>query len=233
MAVFALIPAAGSGTRFGSGAPKQYASIARRPMLWHAVRAVCVPPVESVFVVLAPGDKEFPRHDWSEFSGMLEPLFCGGETRRDSVYNGLVAAMAAVDADDWVLVHDGARPCLSENELRELVRECQGDDVGGVLALPVTDTVKRAVKDEAGRPRALGSEDRAQLWLAQTPQMFRAGLLAQALRAAPEAITDEAAALEHLGLKPRLVAGSRENLKVTHSEDLAIAEAILARRARR
>src|SRR4051795_6957738 len=110
MPVFALIPAAGSGSRFAGGQPKQYARIAGKAMLWHAIRAVCVPPVESVFVVLAPEDKAFAGHDWSAFDGKLEPLFCGGETRRDSVYNGVVAAMAAVHADDWILVHDAARP---------------------------------------------------------------------------------------------------------------------------
>src|SRR2546430_13021003 len=89
-------------------------------MLWHAVRAICVPPVEHVFVVLAPEDRAFSRHDWSAFAGKLEPLYCGGGTRRDSVYNGLVAAMAAVDADDWMLVHDAARPCRSEEHTSEL-----------------------------------------------------------------------------------------------------------------
>jgi 2-C-methyl-D-erythritol 4-phosphate cytidylyltransferase len=112
-----------------------------------------------------------------------------------------------------------------------LIKECQADQIGGILALPVAETVKRAAKDEAGTQRVAGSEDRAQLWLAQTPQMFRAGLLAQALRAAKGPVTDEAGAVEQLGLRPRLVAGSRENLKVTWPEDLAIAESILKRRA--
>jgi 2-C-methyl-D-erythritol 4-phosphate cytidylyltransferase len=196
-------------------------------MLWHAIRAVCVPPVEFVFVVLPPDDKAFISHDWSAFSGKVEPLFCGGETRRDSVYNGLVAAMAAVDADDWVLVHDAARPCLSAFDLKQLIAECENDEIGGLLAVPVSDTVKKAQKDEAGAQRIAGTEDRAQLWLAQTPQMFRAGLLAQALRQAKGAVTDEASAVEQMGLKPRLVTGSRKNLKVTYPEDLALAESIL------
>ena len=200
-------------------------------MLWHAVRAVCVPPVETVFVVLPPDDTAFAGHDWSAFAGKLEPLYCGGETRRDSVYNGLVAAMAGVDADDWILVHDAARPCLPKKDLRNLIHECEKDEIGGILALPVAETVKRAAKDEAGAQRVSSTEDRAQLWLAQTPQMFRAGLLAHALRAAKGLVTDEASAVEQMGLKPRLVAGSRENLKVTWPEDLAIAEAILERRA--
>jgi 2-C-methyl-D-erythritol 4-phosphate cytidylyltransferase len=139
--------------------------------------------------------------------------------------------MADMSHDDWVLVHDAARPCLPLRDLQNLLSECAEDQIGGLLALPVSDTVKRAAKDEAGAQRVAGTEDRAQLWLAQTPQMFRAGLLAQALRQASGRVTDEAQAIEGLGLKPRLVAGSRENLKVTWPDDLAIAEAILARRA--
>lgn len=116
MTCVALIPAAGSGSRAAGTQPKQYAALAGRPMLWHAIAAVCRAPVETVFVVLAPGDTAFKGCDWSAFAGKLEPLYCGGESRRDSVYNGLVAAMAAVDADDWVLVHDAARPCLPDRK---------------------------------------------------------------------------------------------------------------------
>lgn len=231
MSIFALIPAAGSGTRLPAEAPKQYLPLAGRPMLWHAVRAVCVPPVESVFVVLAPGDRAFATHDWSAFAGRLEPLYCGGETRRDSVYNGLVAAMAAVEANDWILVHDAARPCLPRRDLETLMRETQHDEVGAILALPIAETVKKAAKDESGVQRVAATEDRSLLWLAQTPQMFRAGLLLQALKRARGAPTDEAAAVEQMGLKPRLIAGSRENLKVTWPEDIAIAESILKGRA--
>ena len=231
MSLFALIPAAGSGVRISKKQPKQYAVLAGKPMLWHAVRAVCMPPVETVFVVLAPDDKAFARQDWKAFKGKLEPLYCGGRTRRDSVYNGLVAAMSAVDPDDWILVHDAARPCLPRRDLESLVRECRADAVGGLLALPAADTVKKASKDEAGVQRIVGTEDRAQLWLAQTPQMFRAGVLARALHSAAGQVTDEASAIEQLGLQPRLVTGSRENLKVTFAEDLAIAETLLARRA--
>ena len=231
MSVYALIPAAGSGTRLSPGLPKQYLPLAGRPMLWHAVRALCVPPVESVFVVLAPQDRIFATHDWSAFAGKLEPLYCGGETRRDSVYNGLVATMAAVEADDWMLVHDAARPCLPRKDLEALLRETQDDEVGAILALPIADTVKRAAKDESGAQRVAATENRSLLWLAQTPQMFRAGLLAQALRRAKGTPTDEAAAVEQMGLKPRLIAGSRENLKVTWAEDLAMAESILKARA--
>ena len=204
-------------------------------MLWHAVRSMCEAPVENVFVVLAPADKQFGRFDWSAFAGRLEPLYCGGETRRETVYNGMVAAMAAVDADDWVLVHDAARPCLPKQDLANLIRETGDDRVGGILALPVAETVKRAVKDETRTDEALrfriaGTEDRNRLWLAQTPQMFRCGLLMEALRNANTTVTDEAGAVEQMGLRPRLVTGSRENIKVTFAEDLKIAQAILEKR---
>jgi len=229
LSTFALLPAAGSGSRMGATGPKQYTRLGGRPMLWHAANALMVAPVEAVFVVLAPGDTQFAQEDWSAFGTRLEPLYCGGGTRRDSVYNGVVAAMAAVDADDWMLVHDAARPCLPRGDLERLIAECSSDAIGGILAIPSADTVKRAAKDEAGMVRIDATEDRSVLWLAQTPQMFRAGLLAEALRNA-HGVTDEASAVEQLGLKPRLVAGSRENLKVTYPEDVAIAEAILAGR---
>jgi len=235
LAIYALIPAAGSGTRLAGAVPKQYLSLAGRPILWHAVRSIAQAPVDSVFVVLAPDDKVYAALDWGEFGARVEPLYCGGKTRRDSVYNGLVAAMSGIDADDWVLVHDAARPCLPRADLARLVQECEGDAIGGLLALPIAETVKRAGKDEGGALRVAGTEDRSQLWLAQTPQMFRAGVLAQALgedlMRKGGAATDEASAIERLGLKPRIVTGSRENLKVTFPEDLAIAEAILAGRA--
>ena len=209
--------------------PKQYVPLAGRPLLWHAVRALCVPQVSAVFVVLAANDEHFARQDWSAFAGKVNPLYCGGATRRDSVLNGLVAVGGAVDADDWMLVHDAARPCLPAADLRRLLDEGAGDAIGAILALPVAETVKRAGKDEGGVQRIAATEDRSQLWLAQTPQLFRTGLLIEALSRAANA-TDEAAAVEALGHRPRLVLGSRENLKVTYEEDVAIAAAILAGR---
>ena len=211
--------------------PKQYVPLAGRPLLWHAVHAVCVPQVSAVFVVLAANDEHFARQDWSAFAGKVNPLYCGGATRRDSVLNGLAAVRGIVDADDWMLVHDAARPCLPAADLRRLIDEGAGDAIGAILALPVAETVKRAGKDEGGVQRIAATEDRAQLWLAQTPQLFRIGLLIQALSHTANA-TDEAAAVEALGLRPRLVLGSRENLKITYPEDVAIAEAILAARGR-
>lgn len=184
-----------------------------------------MPPVQKVFVILAPEDARFAKEDWSAFEGRLEPLYCGGQSRRESVYNGLVASRDEWEADDWMLVHDAARPCLAFQDLAALLAECEGDEIGGILALHIADTVKRGVEK-----RIVATEDRSQLWLAQTPQMFRTGLLLQALQRARGAVTDEASAVEQLGLKPKLVAGSRENIKVTWSEDLAMAESILRRR---
>ena len=192
-------------------------------MLWHAIRALCVPPVQTVFVVLQPEDVDYAQEDWSGFDGRVEPLYCGGDSRRESVYNGLVACKA--DADDWMLVHDAARPCLPAQDVKALIAACENDEVGGILAVPVAETVKRVSRD-----RVIATQDRSELWLAQTPQMFRAGVLLQALQRARGPVTDEASAVEQLGLQPRLVAGSRDNIKVTWTEDLAIAEAILERR---
>jgi 2-C-methyl-D-erythritol 4-phosphate cytidylyltransferase len=192
-------------------------------MLWHAVRAVCAPPVQKVFVILAPEDARFAEEDWSAFEGRLEPLYCGGQSRRESVYNGLVASSDEWEADDWMLVHDAARPCLPVADLRALL--AAQDEVGAILAIPISDTVKKAAGE-----RIVATEDRSQLWLAQTPQMFPTGLLLQALQRARGRVTDEASAVEQMGLKPRLVAGSRENIKVTWPEDLAMAESILRRR---
>ena len=193
-------------------------------MLWHAIRALCVPQVARVFVVLAPDDTRFAAEDWRDFEPRLEPLYCGGASRRESVYNGLVASRDEWDAEDWMLVHDAARPCLPARDLEALL--AQNDEMGAILAVPVSDTVKRAAGE-----RIIATEERSLLWLAQTPQMFRTGLLLQALQRARRRVTDEASAVEQLGFKPRLVMGSRENIKVTWPEDLAIAESILRRRA--
>jgi len=173
-------------------------------------------------VVLAPGDTEFRLHDWSAFGERLAPLYCGGESRRDSVLNGLIAAASLVDPDDWMLVHDAARPCLGKTELRRLIDEAGKDEVGGILAVPVADTLKRA----DGERRIIATEPRDGLWQAQTPQMFRQGLLLRALHGAAQ-VTDEASAVEALGYKPRLIEGSTKNLKVTFAPDLEMAERML------
>lgn len=192
-------------------------------MLYHAVeRLLAAPEMEVVFVVLAVGDIEFRKHDWRAFGTRLAPLYCGGASRRESVLNGLVAAAAAVDPNDWILVHDAARPCLGRIELRRLIQEAGKDEVGGILAVPVSDTLKRA--DEEGH--ILATEPRDHLWQAQTPQMFRHGMLLRALRGV-EHVTDEASAIEALGHRPKLVEGSTKNLKVTFPADLEIAERLI------
>jgi 2-C-methyl-D-erythritol 4-phosphate cytidylyltransferase len=220
---FGLVPAAGSGSRFGVAGPKQYSQLAGKPMLRHAVgRLLAASELEAVFVVLAPGDAEFRKHDWSEFGERLAPLYCGGASRRESVLNGLVAAASAVDPNDWMLVHDAARPCLGQEELRRLIARASLDEVGAILAVPVSDTLKRA-DDEL---RIVETEPRDRLWQAQTPQMFRHGMLMRALREASH-VTDEAAAVEQLGYKPKLVEGSTTNLKVTFPADMEMAERLL------
>jgi 2-C-methyl-D-erythritol 4-phosphate cytidylyltransferase len=220
---FGLVPAAGSGSRFGAAGLKQYSPLAGKPMLYHAIgRLLAAPEVEIVFAVLPPTDTEFRRHDWSAFGERLAPLYCGGATRRESVLNGLVAAASLVDSNDWILVHDAARPCLGKAELRRLIDEVTQDEVGGILAVPVADTLKRA-DDER---RIVATESRDGLWQAQTPQMFRHGMLLRALRDSAH-VTDEAGAVEALGYQPKIVEGSTKNLKVTFAPDLEIAEGIL------
>jgi 2-C-methyl-D-erythritol 4-phosphate cytidylyltransferase len=224
----ALIPAAGSGARLGAGLPKQYLQIAGRPLLHHALRVLARHPrIEQVFVVLAQGDERFKRFDWSEFGTRIKPLYCGGETRAASVFNGLLATRDVIAAADWVLVHDAARPCLGREEIDRLFGELEEDETGGLLAVPAADTLKRANRES----RVVATEPRENLWLAQTPQMFRYRLLIEALRAAdPAVVTDEARAIEGMGLKPRLVMGDTRNIKVTYPEDLELAELILSRR---
>jgi len=225
----ALIPAAGGGSRMRGELPKQYLGLAGRPLLFYAIRRLALHPlIQQVFVVLAPGDTRFAGYDWGAFAGKLTPLYCGGETRAASVFNGLVAVDDAIEAADWVLVHDAARPCLGAAELERLLAHGAGDETGGLLAIPVADTLKRA--DREGR--AGGTEPREDLWQAQTPQMFRYRLLVDALRARRHlAPTDEAGAIEALGLRPRLILGSPRNVKVTYPEDLALAELILTTQA--
>jgi 2-C-methyl-D-erythritol 4-phosphate cytidylyltransferase len=225
---FGLIPAAGAGERMGQPTPKQYLRLLGRPVLYHSVNALLASGrINTVFVVLAPGDREFEQHDWAEFGERIAPLYCGGATRHDSVLNGLVAAASAAQPNDWMLVHDAARPCLGQRELQRMLAALATHDVGGILAVPVADTLKRA----DGADQILTTEPREHLWQAQTPQMFRHGLLLHALGRTGIA-TDEAGAVEALGLKPKLVQGSTANLKITYADDLQLAEIILASQGR-
>lgn len=223
---FALLPAAGVGTRIGAAHPKQYLDIQGRPMIWHAIHAFDRhPAIVRVYVVISPEDAWWNDYDWSGFS-RLTVLRRGGATRAESVLNGLDAMAGEVKGDDWVLVHDAARPCLSRALLDKLFAEVDGDGVGGILAAPVADTLKR--EGETGRIRETVSREK--LWGAQTPQMFPHGLLTRALRQAGTTVTDEASAVEALGLSPRLVESDLTNLKVTYPRDLEVAAWLLGGR---
>ena len=226
--LYALIPCAGSGSRAGSAGPKQYQTIAGQPMVRHTLAAfAAVSRLSACLVVVAPGDDFLPRADADARTVVAA---CGGPTRAESVRNGLHALQAqGAAADDWVLVHDAARCLVTPQQIDALIDACQFDAVGGLLALPLPDTLKSEV---AGRVAA--TVDRADKWLAQTPQMFRLGALAAALlHAAADrfaGITDESSAMEAQGLRPLLVRGSAQNFKVTYPEDFALAEAILRSR---
>jgi 2-C-methyl-D-erythritol 4-phosphate cytidylyltransferase len=222
---FAVIPAAGTGSRMGGTLPKQYLALGDRPLLYYAVARLCNhAAIEHVCVVLAPDDRRFASYDWTPFAAKLEPLYVGADSRAATVLNALEKMSAQARADDWILVHDAARPCLHARMLDRLIAEIADDGSGGLLAVPVADTLKRA--DEHGR--SIRTESRAGLWQAQTPQMFHYDLLLRALRACDlSQATDEAAAVEALGLKPKLVQSDATNLKVTHAHDLALAELIL------
>jgi 2-C-methyl-D-erythritol 4-phosphate cytidylyltransferase len=196
-------------------------------MIFHALAALCAHPrIERVWVVLAPGDALFGEYDWRALGAKLETVHCGGTTRAQSVLNGLLAAETALADDDWVLVHDAARPGLTTRLVDELIAQVGDDAVGGILAIPVADTLKRAGADG----RIAATEVRDGLWQAQTPQMFRAALLRRALEAADGA-TDEAAAVEALGLRPCLVRGDSDNFKITWPGDLRMADGLLRERS--
>ena len=224
---FALIPAAGTGSRIGDPTPKQYQPINGRPMLWHALNPFNLHPrIERIFVVLSPGDAWFAQMRWDEFKSKLEVLHCGGESRARSVLNGLQAMAGTLAQHDQVLVHDASRPCLTLQLIDKLLVQVGNDRAGGLLAEPLADTLKRA--DVGGR--ILGTEPRDNLWRAQTPQMFHYDVLVKALAGANDWVTDEASAVEHLGLSPLLVQSDATNLKVTYAEDLHLAETILNNR---
>lgn len=230
MQFHALIPCAGTGSRAGTARPKQYQPVAGQPMVMHSVQALAqVPQLGSGWLVLSPlDDHVWPTQNWP---GHFRRVTCGGESRAESVFNGLKAMLVAgVDPQDWVLVHDAARCLVSPESVSRLIDTCQNDPVGGLLALPLPDTLK---SEEDGR--VLATVPREHKWLAQTPQMFRLQVLHDALADVAgtgfAGITDEASAIERRGLKPRLVEGSAQNFKITYPADFALAEAILRSRA--
>lgn len=222
---FGLIPAAGTGTRMAGEAPKQYLVLGSKPMLEHAIDALLAERrIERVFVITAPSDRRWRA---LRIEARVDFLPVGGESRAESVRNGLAAIADRVDDDDRVLVHDAARPCLAGSELSRLLDEAGMDEVGGILAVPLTDTLKRAASG-----RIDTTLDRDGLWCAQTPQLFRAGPLRAALAASLAGVTDEASAMERAGHAPRLVRGSTANLKVTTPDDIVLAQAVLDRQGR-
>jgi len=217
---FALIPCAGNGSRAGTAGPKQYERVAGQPMVWHTLSAFAgVKRIARTLVVVAPGDGFFERNPMT--SALV--VECGGATRAASVTNGLreLRRVGATDMD-WVLVHDAARCLITPALIDRLIDACRGDEVGGLLAHPLADTLKLA---ENGR--VASTIERGDKWQAQTPQMFRVGMLRQALEGADDSITDEAGAIEAMGLKPLLVEAGGQNFKVTYPEDFAMAEAVL------
>ena len=226
--VHVLIPAAGRGKRYGGAMLKQYLPVCGKPVLAHSIKVFQFHPmVSSITVVLAEDDQ------WFESAvGLLASnvkTVTGGETRAQSVRNGLRFIADNYSTTDWVLVHDAARPCLSASRLEKFLEQGLESVHGAILAVPVGDTLKRAGESH----EIVATVDRSGLWAAQTPQLFRVGVLADAIDVAQQAgrrLTDEASAMEFVGIKPLLVMGSSANIKITHSSDLAIAEALLARK---
>jgi 2-C-methyl-D-erythritol 4-phosphate cytidylyltransferase len=207
--VFAIVPAAGQGTRIGDAVPKQYIPIAGKPMMFHSITALAaVSRIECVCVVLSPLDRHWNAHDWSALASRVEPIFAGGAHRADTVANALKHLEGRAAKDDWVLADD---------------------PVGGLLAMPLADTLKSADEQQ----RVAATIPRLNLWRAQTPQMFRYDLMRRGLEKKPDA-TDESQAVESLGggYGPRLVQGENSNIKVTFAEDLFLAEMILRRQGR-
>ncbi len=223
------MPCAGTGERAATGQPKQYASLAGQAMVAHTLAALAqVSRLQATLVVLASGDALFATRVPGFDGERAWVAACGGPTRAASVANGLteLERRGAV-SQDWVMVHDAARCLLRPQWVDRLIDACLGDAVGGLLALPLADTLKQA---EGGRARC--TLPRVDKWLAQTPQMFRLGLLQLALAHAGDAVTDEAGAVEALGHAPLLVRGEPENFKVTWPTELALAERLLRSRDR-
>ena len=227
--LWALIPCAGTGSRAGAALPKQYQRVAGQPMVLHTLVAFAATPgIQNIVVVVAPGDGFFDdRHlTLAALDATVSVADCGGNTRAESVFNGLNSVLKLGGRPgDWVLVHDAARCLITPAQITSLIDACWGDEVGGLLAHRLADTLK----SEASA-RVTGTVDRSDKWLAQTPQMFRIGALQAALRQVGTSVTDESSAMEAMGLKPKLVPGSAQNFKVTYPDDFALADAVLRAR---
>lgn len=229
-----LVPAAGIGKRMGSEIPKQYLSIAGRSILaWTLERMEQLDKIEQIVLILHPQEKL--RQTDTQQSLLPTPskimTVAGGEERFNSVLNGLISLQSRAEADDWVLVHDAVRPCVAVSDIEKLIAALANDPVGGLLANSVIDTLKlSSLSEGAAQPSVSATLDRENYWLAATPQMFRYGLLCEALEHAVDnglQITDEASAMEVMGHKVKLVAGRSDNIKVTHASDLPLVEFLL------
>lgn len=221
-----LIPCAGTGTRAGAGVPKQYRQVAGLALVLHTLEAFArVEAIDATLVALAPDDSVFETLAPSVPACQL--AYCGADSRAGTVGNGLAALLAqGASEHDWVLVHDAARCLITPELIQKLIDACRDDDVGGLLAQPLPDTLKAGDNED----RVAATLPRTDKWLAQTPQMFRIGALRNALMVAGSAVTDESSAMEAVGLRPRLVVGSAKNFKVTFPEDFDLAEAVLLSR---
>lgn len=229
MRYFVVMPAAGSGQRFAAATPKQYAPLAGSTVIEQALaRFEADPDCAGIVVAVSPADATWPAIA-ARRTRVIETA-AGGEQRAHSVRNALRALAEHARDDDWIMVHDAARPCLTTADIQLLKRELAAHPVGGLLAVPVADTLKRALEPRSHVTHVDETVDRSGLWRAVTPQVFRLGALLRALEAAIAAgrlPTDEAQAIEWSGQRPQLVAGRADNIKVTTAEDLAIASAIL------
>ncbi len=227
--LWAVVPAAGVGSRMHSDTPKQFLTIAGKPILVHSVAALLnCGLIDSVLVVVAPNDSQSESLLQLAFNDKrLQIVHAGGQTRAQTVSNGLtiLAQRLRASANDWVMVHDAARPGLSQTALHRLISSVKQNQLGGILALPVTDTLKRSQVVD-GQQWIDKTIPRESLWLAQTPQMFRFNCLLKALTEHSH-VTDEASAIEATGQRVQLIEGERRNLKITVPEDLLQLEALL------
>jgi 2-C-methyl-D-erythritol 4-phosphate cytidylyltransferase len=219
-----LIPSAGSGSRMQSVAPKQYLPLNGKPILRHAIDTFeAIPAISRIFIVTAPEDAYW-SDDLLQGCHKTQVLSCGGDCRAASVYQGLHAMASYIDRDDWVLVHDAARPGVDAEMVQRLIDAIRPTDVGGLLALPLADTLKRADTTQ----HVAETIPREALWQAQTPQMFKADVLQQALATHLHRLpTDEAQAMEWAGYVPKLVLGDLKNLKITYPQDVAVVSALM------
>ncbi|MDJ0738477.1 MAG: 2-C-methyl-D-erythritol 4-phosphate cytidylyltransferase [Gammaproteobacteria bacterium] len=226
---WAVVPAAGVGKRMGSSVPKQYLQLGGRAVIDHTIeRLLLHPSIDGLYLALSDEDGYWGD---TEFAGHPDLVTVPGGTERCySVFNALQRLRARTHADDWVLVHDAARPCVRRGDIDHLIAMLRGHEVGGLLGMPVRDTMKRT--DPADR--IVATVDRGHLWHAFTPQMFRLGVLYEAMRSALDAgqlVTDEAGAIERAGRRPIMVESHADNLKITRPEDLPLAAYYLERQA--